>query len=241
MKNLLAVFFAAFFLCGCLPVYRPWNGDIYSPYSANTAIGVSMGLEESAFRNLINGNETRKNAGLKPLLPSEKLFFNANLAIYYFYRELTFEELKQAVKKYEPQNEDFFLAAFAVYENNRRGHAVSGWYERGENFEKFEAKIAKRFFFDGEVLYLSSCCPGVTERFFEFKKCPDGSWKLAAERDIFYSENSCIEIEYDAKNKKVSGEIHLGGLISNSQFFMKYHMGKVDTWRQWIWETFSIP
>lgn len=200
MKNLLAVFFAAVFLCGCIPVYKPWKGDVYCTYSANSAIGVSMGLEESAFRALINGDKNRKKAGLNHLLPQEKLLFNSNAAIYYFYKDLTFEELKQAVKKYEPQDEDFFLAYFSVYEYNFLGSFLSGTWKEGKGFECFEAKIAKRFFFDGDVLYLSSCCPGVVERFFKFEKRGDGAWELIAETDIFYSEDLKAVIEYDTKN-----------------------------------------
>lgn len=212
MKNFLAAFFLSFILCGCIPIYKPWNGDQYNHYSKNSALGVSMGLEkEGKFRNLINGDEARKNAGLKPLFPHEKLFFDANLAIYEFYKDLTFEELKQAVKNYEPQDEDFFLAAFAIYEHNRLGHFVAGWIEEGEDFESFKAKIAKRFFLEGEVLYLKSYCPGFVNRTFTFKKRRDNTWELVAEKDVYHIKDSSnfddysdVIIEYDAKNKSVS-------------------------------------
>ncbi len=210
MKNFFAAFFLSFILCGCIPIYKPWNGDQYYSFSENFALGVSMGLDESAFRDLINGDEARKNAGLKPLIPQEKLFFDADLAIYEFYKDLTFEELKQAVKKYEPHDEDFFLAAFAIYERNRLGHFVAGWIEEGENFESFKAKIAKRFFLEGEVLYLKSYCPGIVNRSFTFKKRGDNTWELVAEKDVYHIKDSSnfddysdVIVEYDAKNKSI--------------------------------------
>ena len=60
-----------------------------------------MGLDESAFRDLINGDEARKNAGLKPLIPQEKLFFDAYLAIYEFYKDLTYNNQLYAYDFYD--------------------------------------------------------------------------------------------------------------------------------------------
>ena len=114
------------------------------------------------------------------------------------------------MKKYEPHDEDFFLAAFAIYERNRLGHFVAGWIEEGENFESFKAKIAKRFFLEGEVLYLKSYCPGIVNRSFTFKKRGDNTWELVAEKDVYHIKDSSnfddysdVIVEYDAKNKSI--------------------------------------
>ena len=213
MKNFFIAFLLQFLLCGCIiPIYKPWNGDRYSMYSKIPAAGVSMSAEEEReFRDLINGDETRIELGLKPLLAEEKLLFNSNAAIYDFYRGLTFEELKQAVKKYEPQNEDFFFVSFGIYESNHVGNIISGWTETEKGFESFDAKIAKRFFFDGDVLYLTSCCPGKVERFFKFKNIGEGAWLLSSETDIFYFGDYVIIVEYDPKTQTAATRRHSFG------------------------------